>query len=138
MSELPHSYLNFLASQIAFISTFLGGFAATILGAVALSDKTGKIITALLIGSAISASAFIVTVFAMTDIMISTTEGFPFPVPYGELESMNVKGMTSLLVGIVSLLFVIGCSGWLKSRKIGTITTIIGVISLILVFTILS
>ena len=123
MLELPLPYINELAKQLAFISSFLGGFSVTFLGALILSDST-----------AVSAFAFIITVMAMTQLIMVSTEGYPFKIEQGDLNTSRVIGTLTFMFGVLSLLLTIGLSGWLKSRRLGLITSILGGLTLIIFF----
>ncbi|MBL4708378.1 MAG: hypothetical protein JKY48_08085 [Flavobacteriales bacterium] len=132
MIELPFPYLNELASQTIFISAFLGGFSASILGTLIVSKRKGRALNILVSGTSVSAIAFIVAVFAMTKLMMMTIPGYPFEVIQSELFMPRIIGVVAFFIGIMALLFVMGASGWLQSKKLGVFTTIIGSIGLLL------
>jgi len=138
MNDLPLPYINEVASQVIFVSTFLGGFAATIMGTFVASEKNSKLSNTLIILSAISACLLITTVFMMTDVVIKTTPGCPVKVLSADLDFQVKYGMLSFLFGITFLISVIAVSGWLKSKKMGIATTLTGIITLIFVGLILT
>lgn len=131
MIELSLEYINQLASQIMLISTFLGGFSITTLTAILLSDKEGKLLNVLFVSTVISAASFIIAIFAMTSLIMFTTPGYPMAVTDADMMLPRFGGILAFLVGILSLVFMIGLSGWLKSRKLGIVTTILAAITLI-------
>ena len=133
MLELSLPYINELAKQVAFMSSFLGGFALTFLGALILSEQESKLLRTMIISTATSALAFIVAVVAMTQLIMISTEGYPFEVDQKSLMSSRITGALALFIGIFSLMFTIALSGWMRSRKLGIITTIIGVLAIIAV-----
>ncbi len=132
MIELSAEYLNDLMTQLVFISVFLGGFSASILGTLITTDKKkSKVLSKLIIGSSLAALSFIVAVFAMTNIIIVTIPTYPLPYDGSSVSTSRAVGFASFIIGILSILFVIGTSGWLYSRKLGIFTTVIGVLGLI-------
>ena len=131
MIELPLSSVNELAKQIVFISTFLGGFSITLLGTLILSDKEGRLIRAIIVSTAVSALAFIVAILAMTNLIMVSTEGYPFPVDPSALGTGRIVGTLCLFVGVFTLMFTIALSGWVRSKRLGIITTTLGVLTLI-------
>lgn len=133
MLELPLPYLNELAKQIAFMSSFLGGFSVTLLGTLILSDRDGKLLRVMIVSTATSALAFIVAVAAMTQLIMVSTEGYPFEIDQQQLSSSRVIGTLALFLGIIALMCTIALSGWVRSRKLGIFTTVIGAITMIVV-----
>lgn len=133
MIELPFSYLKEIASQIIFISAFLGGFSATVLGTLILSNNSGKILKTMIMGTSISAVSFIVAVFAMTQLVMLTLPGYPSEVNTGDTIFPRTVGFIAFFVGIISLIFVISVSGWVQSKRMGIATTILGVFGMVLI-----
>lgn len=130
MSELSPVYLNEFAKQIIFISVFLGGFSATILANLILSHNRTKTLKRMIVGTAISSTLFIVAVFAMTQVVMKTLPDSPLL----EVSSDFARKMGSIafFAGFFSLIYVLAISGWMQSKKLGVITTIIGIIGGIL------
>ncbi len=135
MIELSSEYINQLASQTMLISTFLGGFSITTLTAILLSDKEGKLLNVLFVSTVISAASFIIGVFAMMSLIMLTTPDYPLPVNQSDLMLPKTLGFLAFIIGILSIVFILGLSGWLKSRKLGMVTTVVGVITLIIFLT---
>ena len=133
MIELPFEYMNKFASQIQFISALLCGFSLTVL--VLFFDKKGsdKFINHIFRFSILATGTFLVSIFAMTNIFMMTTEGFPLKVESKDLVFPNVLGNLSFLVGIISIAIIISLVGWAKSKKLGIFSTTIGMITLILI-----
>jgi len=138
MIELSNEYINALASQIAFMSTFLGGFSATILGALVLSERNDKLIKRLVISFSLSTCLFIIVVFAMTNLIMLTTPGYPLPTANSDTFLSKTIGILSFMLAIITLLISIAIMGWLKSKKIGIVTTCFGVISLLFILILLT
>ena len=133
MIELPLAYIKEMASQIIFISVFLGGFSATILGTLILSQNSNKILKKLIVSTSLSAMSFIVTVFTMVQLTMLSIPGYPIETSYEDIMLPRIIGIVAFFIGLLSLIFVVSISGWLQSRKLGIVTTTIGIIGLILV-----
>ena len=73
----------------------------------------------------------------MTSIIVRTTVGYPIKVSGDDLMFPRLIGFVSFLFGIISLISIISLSGWTKSKKMGQFTTIIGILSLILILSML-
>jgi len=73
--EMTLEYWNSLADQTMLISALLGGFSIAIVANIIVSDKNNKLTNRLLKTATVSASCFLVSVFAMTKILMMTTEG---------------------------------------------------------------
>ncbi|MEL6558998.1 MAG: hypothetical protein AAFQ94_12490 [Bacteroidota bacterium] len=136
MMEMPIEYLNKLASQFIFISAFFGGFSASILGTLIISKSERKIVKYLILGSSLSSIAFIVSVFAMTKLVMVSTPGYPFDIEQISILYPRIVGIIAFMVGILSLIFVISLSGWMHSKRLGIATTSIGVVGFILFLTV--
>ena len=131
--ELPNNYLNALAQQFIFISAFLGGFSAALLGTVIVSEIKTKYSKIMVVSSALAAMCFVVTVFGMTSILFQTTEGYPLVIDSHGLLLIRIISIFSMIIGLISFTVSIGSSGWLMSKRIGRITTGIGIIAFILI-----
>ncbi|NRB47296.1 MAG: hypothetical protein HRU41_06455 [Saprospiraceae bacterium] len=133
MMELSFEYMNKLASQIQFISALLCGFSLTIL--VLLFDKKGadKISINIFRFSILATGTFLVSIFAMTDVFMMTTEGFPFKAESKDLLFPNTVGMSSFFIGITSIAIIIALVGWTQSKALGIFSTIVGLLALILI-----
>jgi len=65
------------------------------------------------------------------ELILILTEGWVEEVNPQILRQTGKPIWISLLLGLFSLIFVISLSGWLKGRKLGIITTILGIITLL-------
>lgn len=130
MNQLPADYLAEIARQIAFVSAFLGGFSATFLGTLLFSRSSSPLAGWAISASAMSACAFIVAVLALTMLVVGLNPSTPAGVISGTaIAHARLIGLLSFLVGMYALLVSIGMSGWLRSRKLGWITTSIAVLA---------
>lgn len=137
MNELPFEYWNKLSSQFILISVFLGGFSIAITSNLLINKSEKRLYNVILRLATTSSSGFLTTVFAMTNILLATTNGSPLKATQSELNTPRIIGLLGYLVGVLSLFAVIGLSGWTKSKKTGIFTTMVSVITFIL-FLILS
>ncbi len=138
MIELSLEYLNTIASQIQFISALLCGFSLTVLILLFEKKDADKININIFRFSILSTSAFLVSIFAMTNILMMTTEGFPFKVEYSDIAFPRNLGTISFFIGIVSISIIVSLLGWTKSKKLGLFSTTAGVITLILILLMLT
>jgi hypothetical protein len=134
IQEIPLSYLKEIAKQLIFISAFLGGFSAAILGTLIVSTKSSKTLKYLILGTSLSALSFIVSVFAMTKIVMIALPDSPFNGNYEATIVPRTIGSIAFFLGIIALIFTISISGWTHSKKLGIATTTLGIIGLVLVF----
>lgn len=131
MIELEPEYLNKIANQLIVISSLLSGFSIAVLANLLVSDTKKRISNHILKVTTIAAACFLITLFAMTKIVMMTTYGFPFNVDSTDLRVPKITGFLAFMLGIIALSVLIALSGWTKSRKTGIFTTIIGIITFI-------
>ena len=134
MAELPFEYWNKLSSQFILISVFLGGFSIAITANLLISKSKTRLYGVILKLATMSSGGFLTAVLAMTNIIMVTTAGYPGEVTQSELNTPRIIGLLGHLVGVVSLLTIIGLSGWTKSKGTGIFTTVVSLITLILFF----
>lgn len=132
MDALPFEYWNKLSSQFIIMSVFLGGFSIAITANLLINKSESGLYNAILKLATTSSSGFLTAVFAMTSILLGTTEGNPNMATQSELNSPRIIGMLGYFVGVLSLLSIIGLSGWTKSRGTGIFTTVVSAITFIL------
>lgn len=138
MVELPLAYMNKLANQIILISALLGGFSLTVLASLLDKPSSSKASSQIFKLATVSTTFFLVAIFAMTNIFMRTTEGFPFPVEPNSLNMSRTLGTLAFFLGIMGLIGIVALSGWTKSRRIGRFTTVLGVIFLIVTFVLMT
>lgn len=132
MLELQNDYLLELASQISFLSAFMGGFSATFLATLLVADSTHRIGNYAAGSAAVSASAFIVAVLSMVSIIAATHPHAPSGVDMG-VNVARLVGFGAFVLGTSSLLISVGLSGWLRSNSLGIFTSMVSFLCLILV-----
>tara|TARA_B100001250_G_scaffold377077_1_gene365872 strand:+ start:247 stop:660 length:414 start_codon:yes stop_codon:yes gene_type:complete len=133
MLELSFEYWNQLAGHLILTCALLTGFSIAITANLIINSTSNRLHNAILKVSTISSGCFLVAVFALTNILMKTTEGYPFEVTNADLSKPRIIGILCYMIGVVSLLAVIGMSGWTKSKGTGIFTTIVSIITLLLV-----
>lgn len=130
--ESTLAYYHEVASQINVISSLLAGFSIAIVSNLMTLKSDKKINNAILIIATFTSCCFLVASFAMTKIMMITTEGYSVEVTRRNFEIPNMIGGPSFVTGVLALCIVVSLSGWTKSENIGIVTTIMGIITLIM------
>ncbi len=137
MTITTFEYMNKFAVQIMTVSSLFAGFSIAVIANLLISDIKTRLTNNILAISILAANFFLVSVFAMTKVVIMTTEGNPNKALIKDLSFPGTIGMSAFLLGTVSLLVVISMAGWTKSKKMGIFTTITGILSLILIISML-
>lgn len=133
--EMTLEYWNELGKQMLLITSLLSGFSITVVANLLVSDKKDKLTNRILRSASLSAGCFLVSVFAMVNIVMTTTPGgYIQNVSLDDFQIARVIGMATFILGLFSLCGMISLSGWTKSKKVGVFTTVIGVSTLILIF----
>ncbi len=138
MIEMSLEYWNKLADQIIVISSLLGGFSIAVIANILMSEANTRLARNIMKAAVLAASFFLVSVFAMTKVLMMTTDGFPLEMTQGDIKISSIVGGMSLLLGIMSLITLIALAGWTKSRKMGIFTSVVGILTFIIILIILS
>jgi hypothetical protein len=133
LSEVPFEYWNKLANQVITISSLLGGFSIAIIANILVSNISTRLVKSIMIVATSAGSFFFVTIFAMTKLLLMTTDGYPFKVSDSDLTLPRLVGTISFFLGILSLITMISLAGWTKSKRMGRITTGLGILTLVLI-----
>jgi len=131
MVELSLEYWNELAHQLLLITSLLSGFSIAIVANLLVYNSKNRITNIILKIATIAAGCFLITVFAMTKIIMMTTDGYPFKIIQSDIALPRTIGSLTLMLGIVSLAGVISLAGWTKSKNTGIFTTVVGFSTLI-------
>lgn len=132
MNQEAQLAMSAFAAQLGSISAFFGGVAATLL-ALFVFAKLKSRIAEITFGVVVAAAvAFIVSALAATILSVGLLPGasrdLATPAYLGSVVAiMNI----AFLIGIVALLSGIAMIGWLRSRRSGIMTTVLGVIGLL-------
>lgn len=132
MESLPTEYLSHIASELAFVSAVLGGFAATFLAQLIDSQIKDKKASWCIGSLACSAVLFVVSTIYFTIVVINTYPGAGdyFIIP---LAAKALVAEITFIVGVYALLIAIGISGWIRSRLLGWVTGLIAALGIIAV-----
>ena len=134
MQPLPPNYLAEIARQIAFLSVFLGGFAATFLATLIVTNSAKKTADWSIGCSAIAASCFVVAVIASVMLTIVLHPEVPSNISAGSsVDKARVVFILGFGLGVYALLGSVGISGWIRSRKLGMVTSASAGLGVILV-----
>lgn len=130
MLELPFDYWNKLASQLIVISSLLGGFSLSL---IFTFNKDGERNSKYLFrASTVASASFLVSILAMTKILMMTTVGFPYKIANNNLTFPRIIGTISFFIGCIAIISVIMLSGWNKNNPSKVFTTIIGALTFLL------
>tara|TARA_R100001369_G_scaffold89931_1_gene128167 strand:+ start:507 stop:923 length:417 start_codon:yes stop_codon:yes gene_type:complete len=133
MGEMSFEYWNKLADQIIVISSLLGGFSIAVIANLLVSNANTRLAKNIMKSAVLAASFFLVSVFAMTKVLMMTTNGFPLEVTEGDFKISSLVGGIAIILGIMSLITLIALSGWTKSKQMGKFTTVVGILTFILI-----
>lgn len=134
MQSLSNNYLIDLASQLAFLSAFLGGFAATFLATLLVADSSKRITNWIVGSTALSACSFVVAVISF--VMLGTIVHPDSPSIKSEdvINTARVVSFLGFSIGILMLLVSVGFSGWLRSKRVGVVTSFISFLAFVIVY----
>ena len=133
MTEITFEYWNKLADQVIMISSLLGGFSIAVVANLLVSNTNNRLSKKIMLAATLAASFFLITVFAMTKLLMMTTKGFPMEVSESDLILPRILGVITFIIGIISLIAMISLAGWTKSKKMGRLTTAIGIMTFVLI-----
>ena len=137
--EITLEYWNELAKQTVLIISLLSGFSITVVANLLVSDKNNKLFNRILKSATLSAGCFLVSVFSMIQIsMMTTSGGYIKNVSVNDFFVPRIIGTLTFMIGLFSLSVMISLSGWTKSKKVGIYTTVIGILTLLLIFIIMT
>jgi hypothetical protein len=109
------------------LSTLLAGFAITALLEVISLGKTGRTAMAAIIAFLVAAAMTLVSTVGGV-LALSATGGFAgldHPPTWSELAIFNVAVGNWALVGLIAFLVGVGLTGWLRSRRVGIVSTLL-------------
>lgn len=117
-------FLGEIGRELAAVSAFLGGFAATFVGILLQSQSARRFVTWAAGAAAIASASFIVAVIAGTLLALVESPNAPqnFAAPQFVPWARQIL-ITSFAVGIYANLIGLGLSGWIRSRLLGIITS---------------
>src|SRR5438045_1674858 len=129
-------FLGEIARQLASVSAFLGGFAATFLGILLQSQSHSRHAGWAAGAAAVASASFMIAVIVGTLVSLvanpSAPQGFAAPefLPWARQVLLISFGL-----GIYTNLLSLGLSGWIRSRSLGLITSTAALLSGVIVWT---
>jgi cytochrome bd-type quinol oxidase subunit 2 len=133
--KMTLEYWNELAKQTLLISSLLSGFSIAVVANLLVSDKNDRLTNSILKVATLAAGCFLISVFAMVNIVMTTTPGgYITNVTVKDFQVSRTIGLFAFMIGLFALAAMIALSGWTKSKKVGRFTTIIGILTLVLIF----
>ncbi len=124
---------DFLINQtehLVLLSAFLGGFSATFLAAILVAGTSKRITNWIVCLSAISACSFIVSTISSIAFLNGLQPDSPVFDQQFSLSFVRAVSAFALLIGIFSLLSSIGLSGWIRSKKVGVVTSAVSLVAI--------
>jgi hypothetical protein len=108
--------------QLTLVSALLGGFAFTFLGAILSKNDSKKLTSVMVAISALTATMFFLCTLGWALFSNASIESL------SELAIRKHKYLFKVFIcGIVLFNILLALSGWIRSRNVGIVTTIIGV-----------
>jgi hypothetical protein len=133
MEPLSPAYQSDLAQHLGALSAFLGGFAATFLGTLLAMRAEGRL-AGLAIGFlVVSAVAFIASVVGAMALYATIHPDAPAMVAGGPAGGARSAMSLGFMLGILTLLGGLAVSGWLRSRPIGLLTSVVSAAGLLVI-----
>jgi hypothetical protein len=132
-------FISEIGKQIASLSAFLGGFAATFLGILLQSPNSRRHVGWAAGAAAVAAASFMIAVIGGTVVVIVLNpEAPPGAAPPEFLGWVRKMILVTFMIGIYANLLSRGLSGWIRSRSLGMVTSVAALISAIIVSLFLS
>src|SRR3982750_1008964 len=123
-----------IARQLAAVSAFLGGFAATFLGILLQSSSPRRHVGWAAGAAAVASASFILAVIAGTALAIITHPGAPANIATATfLPQVRPLIFVTFALGIYCTLLSLGLSGWIRSRPLGIVTSAAALIAAVVV-----
>jgi hypothetical protein len=134
MQPVTTEFLAETGRQIAFLSAFLGGFAATFLGILLQSPSSRRHVGWAAGAAAVASASFILAVISGTLFAVVLHPGAPPGIAKPTfLPQVRILILVTLAFGIYSILLSLGLSGWIRSRQLGIVTSVAALISAVIV-----
>jgi hypothetical protein len=134
MQPINAEFLAETGKQIASLSAFLGGFAATFLGILLQSPNSRRHVGWAAGAAAVASAAFILAVISGTTLALVMHPGAPPDIAKPTfLPQVRILIMIAFTCGVYSMLLSLGLSGWIRSRQLGIVTSVAALASGIIV-----
>ncbi len=129
--QLEASYVLAVADHLSFVSAFLGGVSATILFSVILFSSNKRAVSLVIGASTLSACSLLIAVIAAWRLSIALHPDLPFAPDPQTITVLWNSMIAGYSLGVLSLLGSIGLSGWMRSKRAGTITSLIALLAIV-------
>jgi len=123
-------YLNTISNHLILTSSLMSGFSIAILANLLTYKAENKMVTYVFKLTSLAAGCFLITVFALTKIIKMTTKGYKYKTTVEDFVFIGNLTSITFIIGIITLSAVIALSGWIRSKKTGIFTTIVGLLTL--------
>ncbi len=134
MQTLPPSYMVEIAQQLSFLSAFLGGFSAAVFVTLLVAESPKRSAGLAIGASAVAACCFVVAVISFVMVAIVLNPDVPSNVSAeSSVDHARIVGFLGFVAGVYALLASVGISGWVRSRRLGVVTSVVAGGSAILV-----
>jgi hypothetical protein len=136
MIQSDAEFIGEVASQLASVSAFLGGFAATFLGILLQSESSRRHVGWAAGSAAVASASFMIAVIAGTLVALVLKPSAPagFAAPQFLPWARHVL-LISFALGIYANLLSLGLSGWIRSRSLGLVTSTAALLAGVIVWT---
>jgi hypothetical protein len=125
MQPVNAEFLAETGRQIASLSAFLGGFAATFLGILLQSPNARRYVGWAAGAAAVASASFILAVISGTALALVLHPGAPSGMTKPTfLPQVRTLIFVTFASGIYSILLSLGLSGWIRSRQLGIVTSV--------------
>lgn len=131
MTEINPNYIVAVAEQLSFVSAFLGGVSATILVTIVVFTSPQKSANWIVTSAAVAACSLLIAVIASWRLIILLHPALPNEVDTSVVGVLWAGMLIGYGLGFLSLLVSIGLSGWLRSKRTGTITSSIAAVAVL-------
>ena len=129
-------FMGEIARQLASVSAFLGGFAATFFGILLQSNSPRRQVGWAAGAAALASAAFMISVIAGTLVALVVNPAAPDAIATPEFLPWGRRILLiSFAFGIYANLLSLGLSGWIRSRALGIVTSVAALLSGAVVWT---
>lgn len=129
MPGVNAAFMTAVAEQLAFVSAFLGGVSATILVTIVVFVDPKRSVSWIVAASSLAACSLLIAVVASWRLIILLNTQMSSQVGQDMIAVLWSSMLLGYGVGFLSLLACIGLAGWIRSRKLGIITTTMAAIA---------
>jgi hypothetical protein len=129
MPEVNTEFITIVAEQLGFVSAFLGGVSATMLVTIVIFVDPKRSVSWIVGASALAACSLLIAVVASWRLILLVNTDLTSQVGLDMIALLYRSMLLGYGVGFLSLLTCIGLAGWIRSRKLGIITTTMSLIA---------